>query len=207
MFGFYSLTIFFTMLFDLALSIGVYFRTNSYSLVFAIISPFFCLLYVLILLGILDLVLRLLPKSFYDYKNKYFIVNKTELKFYEKLGVKKWKIKVPELGATGGFSKKHLSSLDTAYLQKFIYETCFGEILHLTGGILGFTCLLFFAPNRYFFVLPILVVNLILNLLPCIIQRYNRYKLVLVYNYRIKREQRNIVLDDIEQEDLNCNLG
>ena len=78
------------------------------------------------------------------------------------------------MGASGGFSKRNLKSLEPEYIQRFIYETCLGEILHLLTGVLGFTCLALF---------PLLIVNLILHLLPCFIQRYNRYKLVIVYDY------------------------
>lgn len=87
------------------------------------------------------------------------------------------------MGASGGFSKRNLKSLEPEYIQRFIYETCLGEVLHLLTGVLGFTCLALFPLSQYYFVLPILIVNLILHLLPCFIQRYNRYKLVIVYDY------------------------
>ena len=177
----YMIIILCTMIVDIGLAIGVGYAIVGISLYEAIGGPIFTLAYVLVLLGVLDLLLHILPKSLYDYKKKFYISTKKEIQFYEKINIRKWKGKVPEMGASGGFSKRNLKSLEPEYIQRFIYETCLGEILHLLTGVL--TCLAFFPLSQYYFVLPILIVNLILHLLPCFIQRYNRYKLVIVYDY------------------------
>ncbi len=195
---FYVTVILFTMILDIGIATALSLAEKSITLVYAIIAPFFILAYVLIILGILDLLLRFLPKSFYDFNKKYYIVSKKEMKFYEKISIRKWENIVPELGSSGGFSKRHLKSIDSQYIRQFIHETCFGEILHLFAGILGFTCLLFFSSDKYLFVLPILIVNLILNLLPCLIQRYNRHKLVTLYNFKTRCNQSRII--NVERE-------
>ena len=160
---------------------------GTISLTYAIVAPLLVLLYVFLVLGVLNLILRFcLPKSCWDYKRKYFTVSKKEVKFYEKLKIRNWKDKVPEWGKTAGFSKSRLQSLDAEYLQKFIYETCIGEILHLLGAIFGFTCLFFFPVAHYYFVLPIVFTSFVLNLMPCIIQRYNRARLLVVYKFKTR---------------------
>lgn len=173
---------------SMAAAICVACLTGTISLAYAIIAPLFVLLYVLIMLGILDLILRFcLPKSCWNYEKKYFSVSKKEVRFYEKLKIRKWKDKVPELGKSAGFSKSNLQSLEVDYLKKFLYETCIGEILHLSGALFGFTCLFFFPVKDFYFVLPIVILNFVLNLLPCFIQRYNRARLSVVYKFKIRR--------------------
>ena len=51
-------------------------------------------------------VARLLPKSRANHEKKRFIVGAKEKKFYEKLYIRKWKDKVPEIGHFTGFRKK-----------------------------------------------------------------------------------------------------
>ncbi len=200
----YLIIILVVMFADIGLAIWGSISSGSLSLLEAILYPILVLLYVLLMIGLLDIILRIFPKSMYDYKKRYFKTGKKELRFYEKIGIRKWKNKVPELGATGGFSKRNLQSLSTDYIEKFIYETCFGEILHLLAGILGFTCLFFYPAHCIYFILPILITNLILNLLPCFIQRYNRHKLIVVYNYLKRKEQKSLtdnVLGNISEDD------
>ena len=174
---------------------------GTITLSYAIIAPLFVLLYVFILLGILDLILRFcLPKTCWNYERKYFAVSKKEVRLYEKLKIRKWKDKVPEWGKSAGFSKSNLQSLEVDYLKKFIYESCIGEILHLSAAILGFTCLFIFPVKHYYFVLPILLTNFLLNLMPCFIQRYNRARLLVVYKFKTRHL---IVTDTQKNEQLN----
>lgn len=189
----YLLIIYITMLADIGMTVGISLIHGGMSLAYAIISPLFVLAYVLVLLGLLDLVLRIFPKSMYNYKSKFYVASKREIRFYEKIGIRKWKDLVPELGATGGFSKRNIKSLEPTYIKRFLYETCFAEILHLLAALLGFTALFFFPPHHYYFVLPIVIVNFILNLLPCLIQRYNRRKLATLYYFLTRKEKRTSV--------------
>lgn len=145
----------------------------------AALSPMTVNIYLLVLLGAVSLLMRvLIPKRFWNGHRECFRVKGWEMSFYKKIRIKKWKDKIPEMGRTGGFPKDHLRSADPVYLERFISETCFGEWMHFTAGVVGFSALLFYPLSDLFFVLPILIVNFFLHLLPCLIQRYNRYRLL-----------------------------
>lgn len=176
------------MLLDIFANIiaAAFFKT--FSMMYAIFIPLAVMINMFIVTGIVLVVMRLLPKKLWNPNLKYFKVSKKEVRFLEKLGVKKWKDQIPEWGATGGFSKRHMQATDEQYLLRFIYETCFGEILHLLSAIFGFMSLLYFkADQYYFFVLPIAITNFVLQLMPCLVQRYNRYRLTLVLNRKQKQ--------------------
>ena len=149
---------------------------------YAITAPFLVNFYAITVLGIVCLIMRLLPKSLWNYKRKRFYVSKKEVEFYDKvLHIKKWKEKVPEKGSIAGFPKDKIRSLEEPYLAKFLQENCFAESMHFIGGLMGFTVLLFLKKSNYFFAIPILIVNFILNIMPSIIQRFNRYRLAKIY--------------------------
>ena len=79
---------------------------------------------------------RLLPKKLFSYKNKIFQVKKNERNFYLKIKIKDWKDKVPELGKLVNFSKDKIENPnDTKYIEKFLDETCYAEVLHISGLI------------------------------------------------------------------------
>lgn len=138
------------------------------------------------MLGVVCGVMRLLPKSLWNYKRKRFYVSKKEVDFYDKvLHIKSWKEKVPEAGSAAGFPKDKIRSLDEKYLAKSLQENCFAESMHFVSGLLGFTALFFVKKRDYYFAIPLLTMNFILNIIPSIIQRYNRYKLV-KYTRRLK---------------------
>lgn len=190
---FYLITILSVMAVSLISSICVSLTAGTITLSYAVIAPLFVLLFVFVLLGILDLILRFcFPKSCWNYEKSYFSVSKKEIRFYEKLKIRKWKDRVPEWGKSAGFSKSNLQSLEVDYLEKFIFETCIGEILHLSAALLGFTCLFIFPVKHYYFVLPILITNFVLNLMPCLIQRYNRARLLVVYKFKARHNDKEI---------------
>lgn len=163
-------------------------RQDVYSTGYAICHPLLVLLFVLVVLGVLAVLIRVIPQSIFNAENKYFRVSGREIKFYKKIGIKKWKDKVPDLGWTAGFPKANLQSLEPEYLKKFIDETCKGELLHHIAGVLGFVALFIFPSQDFFLVLPIVLVNFLLHLLPCIIQRYNRARLLVAYKYHIRKQ-------------------
>ena len=53
-------------------------------------------------------------------------------RLYERLGIKRWKDRLPEAGAlySGGFSKRDLTSHDRAHLERFVAETRRAEAVH-----------------------------------------------------------------------------
>jgi glycosyl-4,4'-diaponeurosporenoate acyltransferase len=97
-------------------------------------------------------------------------------KTYEALFVKKWKDHLPDAGPwfKGGFPKSSLSSRSTDFLNRFVLETCRGELSHWT---VMWAAPLFFLWNRPW-VGGLMVAYAVLGNLPCIIvQRYNRIRL------------------------------
>ena len=91
--------------------------------------------------------------------------------------VARWKHMLPDGAAwfRGGFRKAGLASSTPAYLQRFVRETCRGELVHW----IVFLCApLFFLWNPW----PVGVVMLVYAAaanLPCIlVQRYNRIRIV-----------------------------
>ncbi|MEM6671414.1 MAG: glycosyl-4,4'-diaponeurosporenoate acyltransferase [Planctomycetota bacterium] len=99
-------------------------------------------------------------------------------RIYEALfRVKSWKGLLPDGAAwfKSGFAKKGLARADAAYLDRFVVETCRGELVHwatlLAAGV-------FFLWNEAW-VGWIMVAYAVLANFPCIIvQRYNRVRLV-----------------------------
>lgn len=133
----------------------------------------------------------IMPKKFFSIDKKYFMASKKEMRFYEKIGIKKWKDKALELGAVTGFRKNKLySPNDNEYVRRFIIETNYGITVHVYCIVFGFLVMLanLFYPFLYV-TLPIAIVNLVLNLLPIFILRYNLPKLHSLYKYNLRKQK------------------
>jgi glycosyl-4,4'-diaponeurosporenoate acyltransferase len=162
--------------------------SGEFSLLYAFLAPSILIVSCGLLLGFADLIIRILPKKVWNPQRFPFAVSKKELSFYERIGIRKWKDKaVPELGASAGFSKKNLQSSDAEYLERFIRETCQGEALHFFGAVFAFIALAFYPVRVWYFVLLILFVNFFINILPVFIQRFNRYRLCILYKMQARR--------------------
>lgn len=98
------------------------------------------------------------------------------------LKIKKWKDKLPQYTAKGGFSKKNLKSsykLDRKYIKQFIVETCRGEWDHFVCSLYSVISFVI-NPLSYAVIFSVMV---ILGNLPFIaIQRYNRIRLLKIYS-------------------------
>lgn len=123
---------------------------------------------------------RAFPEKWFSYERKgYFDVPKSECKFYEKIGIKKWKDHVLELGMFTAFDKKAISDPDNpVYMERFILENNYGEVIHLQNAVFGLA-MAFCYPIEYFwyFTFPIIFVNAVLSLMPYAILRYNTPRL------------------------------
>lgn len=132
------------------------------------------------------LVRFLVPKKFFSEDRWLFKERKFESSFYRKIKVSKWKDKLPDAGKLIHFQRDSLpEDMDEAYINRFITECCIAELGHLSVGILGFTSLFLvylipgntqFEHLEVFFVLSVL--DLLIQLLFVIIQRYNRPRLI-----------------------------
>ena len=135
------------------------------------------------------------PQRFYNPLAKRFKCFRAEKKIYTRLGIRKWKDKIPETGGLlVGFQKKKVTDLkDNAYLYKFMQETCYAEVMHVWSALLGFTIIaLCPSPLRLSVALSVAVVNAVLQLLPVAVQRFIRPQLLRVYNGNLKRDAQRI---------------
>ncbi|MCR4900704.1 MAG: hypothetical protein K5907_07820 [Treponema sp.] len=121
------------------------------------------------------LIRRAFPEKWFTKDVKFHDVGKKECKFYELLGIKLWKDHVLELGMFTSFSKKKVSNPnDPEYISRFIMECNYGAQIHLWNFILGFVPIFFFPREIGIrFILPAVIANSILSILPLMILRYN----------------------------------
>ena len=149
------------------------------------------LLLVVVIDAIIAAIVHAVPERKIDPFKKYYQTSKKERAFYEKLGVRKWKDIIPESGKyLCHFSKTNVEQPNNnEYVLKFLRETCYAEVMHLISIFLG--CIpIAFMPLKLSVVLPIALVNAVLQTLPVIVQRYNRIRLISLYNFN-KRKQEN----------------
>lgn len=136
-----------------------------------------------------------LPKKIFNPFLKCYNVGKNERKFYEKIGIRKWKDRIPEAGQLfANFSKTEVADMtNNEYVKKFMSETIYAEIMHWLSMIFSF--LIIFIDLRLALTvgLPLVIGNMILNLMPVLVQRYNRPKLMVLYqrNERMKNKSTN----------------
>jgi len=123
---------------------------------------------------------RFLPKWILNPYRPVFKERLFEHRLYKFLGVSRWKDKLPELGATVGFSKRQLRRPDSPkYLSRFIRETCIAELGHFATAVVGFSYILFvwiWSAALGFFVF-VSILDFFVQMLFVIIQRYNRPRL------------------------------
>ncbi|MBQ8357402.1 MAG: hypothetical protein IJX39_06285 [Clostridia bacterium] len=138
----------------------------------------------------------LLPKRWMDARLPFWRVHRRERGIYVRLGIRRWKDKIPETGGLlVGFSKKQIADPKSPqYLLKFLSETCYAECMHAISVLAGFgviplafSALLPFYEHLFFFGLPVAVINAILNLLPVLVQRYVRPFLLHAYRHYEKK--------------------
>jgi len=167
-------------------------ETFGYTTKYVIIAGILAAVGVIIIDGIFaTIVRRCLPEKWFDHTVKFHDASKKECKLYEKLGIKKWKDLVWELGMFTNFSKKNMQNPDISYLDRFILENNYGVWCHLTGAFLGFLLILFYpAEYRLVIPLPACIINFILSMLPVFILRYNTNRLKRTKAVLIKKEEK-----------------
>ena len=142
--------------------------------------------------GLFAFLIRRLPEKWFGHERRFFQVSAKEKKFYEKLKIRKWKDKVPELGQFTNFHKNKVAEpRNNVYLERYMLEAAYGEVIHLAGCFLGFV-IIFFYPLKYWlcFGVPVAVINLIMNILPYFILRYNFYKMKVLYRSNERKQRR-----------------
>lgn len=167
---------------------GTNLTLNSWQIVFCVILD---TITVILIDGLIAFIISRSPDKWFNHQIKLFNASKTEQKFYEKLGIKKWKDKVVELGSLNHFSKaKILEPKSNEYLNQFLIEANKGILIHIISMIFGFS-IIFFLPLSCAlnFGVPVAIVNLILNLMPTMILRYNNPKILTMIKYNEKHNK------------------
>lgn len=134
----------------------------------------------------------LLPKRCADFEKRIYLVGAREKAFYEKIRIRKWKEKIPELGHCTGFRKNKIANpKDGAYIRRFLIEICYGELGHFFSCITGVGTLLLPMPVKGARAIATAVsfVNAVLNILPFFVLRYNSYKLRILLKQVEKRQK------------------
>lgn len=138
------------------------------------------------------LTIRVLPKKLVNPLHKIYHVAGWEKKLHLKLCVKVWKDIIPENGGSlAGFSKREVADKsNNDYIFLFMQETVIAELMHWLSAI--FSLLVIFIYTDIFVVvgLPLMIVNIIMNILPVIVQRYNRPKLMALYKRNLAKQKK-----------------
>ena len=143
--------------------------------------------------GLTATLCQFLPEKFADHKKKLFTVSAKEKKFYEKLQIRKWKDKVPEIAGFTGFHKNKIADPKSVeYIERFLLETCYGELVHIISCFSSYIILLMFPLWELWFAvaIPVATVSMLLNLPSLFILRYNSYKLEVLFNSMLKKQRR-----------------
>lgn len=148
-------------------------------------------LIVMLLDGLTATVCRLLPAKCANAEKKIFIVSAKEKKFYEKLKIRKWKDRIPEIGQFTGFRKNKIADPKSVeYLDRFLLEICYGEIGHIASVFTSFLLLFFFflTPLWWAIAIPVALISALMNLPSLFILRYNSYKLRILRASNLKKQ-------------------
>lgn len=145
--------------------------------------------------ALLAFIIRRLPNRWFNFRKKCFRIFKWEKRFYERVKIKKWKDKIPELGQFTNFSKSKIEDpTNNVYIERFLLEICYGEVIHFTSIILGFLIILMFDLQYCLYMgIPIAIANGIINYLSFAILRYNRPKLMVIHERNRRLEERKKV--------------
>ncbi len=143
--------------------------------------------------GLTAAICRWLPKKVAHPDNKIYRVSAKEKKFYEKLKIRKWKDKVPEIGHFTGFRKNKIADPKSVeYLERFLMEIGYGELGHFVSCFTSFLLILFFPlfPHWFAISVPVSIIAMLFNIPSFMILRYTSYKLQILRGSLLKKQQR-----------------
>jgi len=144
--------------------------------------------------AIVALVIRHLPSKFFSMDKRTYCLSSREKVFYEKIGVKKWKDKLPELGGFTSFHKDKIANpFDNQYIDRFILEACYGISIHYWSVPFGFLVILldykmYMGGSNLWWTMaiPLCCVNAVLVVLPAFILKYNLPKLKKIREHNLR---------------------
>ncbi len=103
--------------------------------------------------------------------------------YRDNLKIQVWKDRLPQHIGRNGFSKKHMDGDSVEYLDRFIMETCRGEWMHLKNCVCAVVVLLI-DPVLIGLLMTLFI--LIANVPCAIVQRYNRFRLLVLRKRRMR---------------------
>lgn len=150
-------------------------RFTQTPLIYCIFAPIILTVIVVLIDGLFAWLIRRMPEKYFNENHKIFDASRKESKFYEIIGIKFWKDYVLELGGFTDFHKNKVSKPNSPlYLKRFILECNYGSCIHLVTAITGYLIIFITPLNMWYqFAFPVAFVNMILNLMPMAILRYN----------------------------------
>ena len=163
---------------------------------------------------ILVLIVGNLPQKAYNPTKKIYHVFSFETKFYEFLGVRKYKDKIPELGKQlSNFDKSKIDRPDDPkYIFLFLTENCKGSLTHVVSILWGFVSVIpaiFIFPMPYILSmwLPAMLLNTTLHFISMSVLRYMRPRLLKLYNRLKEKEHKQTQTNNIvDEKDKNLNI-
>ena len=151
--------------------------------------------------GVVTLTIHLMPQKMFSPDKRCYEISDRQQKLYKRLKVKQWKAYVPDLGQFCKFKKNKIQNpKDPNYLYKFLVENCYADVLHTISAYFGFFVMLI-APNGMVWTVafPIAIINFIINIMPAMIQKYMRPRLISLYN-RVCEPHKQINVYSNEEE-------
>ncbi|MDE7164529.1 MAG: hypothetical protein K2O04_03810 [Clostridiales bacterium] len=142
---------------------------------------------------IVAFIVKALPKKLFSSDKKFFTMSRKERKLAEKLGIRRWKTKVPDIAVMGGGLSKSrlLISNDNTYISEVLYENAYAQVIHIAAAIVGFALVPLYPLEYWFcFGLPIAVVNCLLNCMSLSVLRYNFGRIKTLQKYNERRAKR-----------------
>lgn len=203
----YTATVLFSIFF--IVSCNCLFNLGEASVLYFLLGTIIAVLFVVAVDGLFAILVHDFPRLFikdYATKTKYynaehfpFKTYKWERGFYESIRIRAWKDLLP---AKMGMDKTQIEHKDdVAYLDMFLIESCRAETMHLLSSVFGFSVILLF-PIKYLFMisLPVAIVNFIMQILPVMVQRYTRPKLLVLR----KRQMLKRVMEQKTQDQMQA---
>lgn len=140
---------------------------------------------------------RSFSHKFFTHGKGIFKIGKFKTKICEIFNVKLWKDKIPVGGKVAGFRMNKLDKPnDPKYLERYIYESCFAEWLHITVSLWGFlaTIIIALIKKELFFkmALPIALIFGYQNSASVLIQWYMRPRIVKLRDMLLKRKEKSL---------------
>ncbi len=145
------------------------------------------------LCALIMLLARPLTKIKFNPNKKIFQVPAYEQKFYEKIKIEKWKKLIPDFGKLVHFKKKvdFSQAQNSDFYLRFIYENINASILHFFDILLTPIFFAFLHPQYYLTIgLCGMLLIIVLNMMPVMLQRYLRPRLVKIYTKLKARENK-----------------